>query len=164
MPVHHLHRRPLFRVDGREVVDEDDLSFESTEIEYKHFKSVLEGGVEVQPQNVLVYVTSNRRNLVKETWTDRNSTDGEIFAADGIQERQSLADRFGLTITFYAPDKELYSEIVKSLIEKEGVDIDEKQLLSEANKWDMRQTSRSGRSAKQFVTHIAGMLEEQKRG
>ena len=53
---------------------------------------------------------------------------------------------------------------MKSLIEKEGVDIDEKQLLSEANKWDMRQTSRSGRSAKQFVTHIAGMLEEQKRG
>ncbi len=148
----------------RFIIFIDDLSFESTEIEYKYFKSVLEGGVEVQPQNVLVYVTSNRRNLVKETWTDRNSTDGEIFAADGIQERQSLADRFGLTITFYAPDKELYSEIVKSLIEKEGVDIDEKQLLSEANKWDMRQTSRSGRSAKQFVTHIAGMLEEQKRG
>lgn len=60
----------------------DDLSFESTEIEYKHFKSVLEGGVEVQPKNVLVYVTSNRRNLVKETWTDRNSQDGEIFAQD----------------------------------------------------------------------------------
>ena len=58
----------------------------STEIEYKHFKSVLEGGVEIQPDNVLVYVTSNRRNLVKETWTDRNSTDGEIFASDGIQE------------------------------------------------------------------------------
>ncbi len=147
----------------RFIIFIDDLSFESTEIEYKHFKSVLEGGVEVQPDNVLVYVTSNRRNLVKETWTDRNSTDGEIFASDGIQERQSLADRFGLTITFYAPDKELYSEIVKSLIEKEGIDIDEKKLLSEANKWDMRQTSRSGRSAKQFVTHISGILEEKKR-
>lgn len=148
---------------GKFIIFIDDLSFESTEIEYKHFKSVLEGGVETQPENVLVYVTSNRRNLVKETWTDRNSTDGEIFAADGIQERQSLADRFGLTITFYAPDKELYSEIVKSLIEKEGIDIDERQLLSEANKWDMRQTSRSGRSAKQFVTHISGILDESAR-
>lgn len=146
----------------RFIIFIDDLSFESTEIEYKHFKSVLEGGVEVQPENVLVYVTSNRRNLVKETWTDRNSTDGEVFASDGIQERQSLADRFGLTITFYAPDKELYSEIVKSLAEKEGIDIDEQQLMNEANKWDMRQTSRSGRSAKQFITHISGLLSEKK--
>ena len=140
----------------------DDLSFESTEIEYKHFKSVLEGGVEVQPKNVLVYVTSNRRNLVKETWTDRNSQDGEIFAQDGIQERQSLADRFGLTITFYAPDKELYTEIVRSLAEREGLDPDSQQLIEEANKWDMRQTSRSGRSAKQFVTHISGIYSERK--
>lgn len=146
----------------RFIIFIDDLSFESTEIEYKHFKSVLEGGVEVQPENVLVYVTSNRRNLVKETWTDRNSTDGEIFASDGIQERQSLADRFGLTITFYAPDKELYSEIVKSLAEKEGIDIDDQLLMNEANKWDMRQTSRSGRSAKQFITHISGLLSEKK--
>ena len=138
----------------------DDLSFESTEIEYKHFKSVLEGGVEVQPKNVLVYVTSNRRNLVKETWTDRKSQDGEIFAQDGIQERQSLADRFGLTITFYAPDRELYSEIVKSLAEKEGLELSDRQLMEEANKWDMRQTSRSGRSAKQFITHISGIYSE----
>mgnify|MGYP002547451439 FL=1 len=123
---------------------------------------MLEGGVEVQPKNVLVYVTSNRRNLVKETWTDRNSQDGEIFAQDGIQERQSLADRFGLTITFYAPDKELYTEIVRSLAEREGLDPDSQQLIEEANKWDMRQTSRSGRSAKQFVTHISGIYSERK--
>lgn len=140
----------------------DDLSFEDTEVEYKHFKSVLEGGVEVQPDNVLVYVTSNRRNLVKETWKDRNDENGEIHVVDGIQERQSLADRFGLTITFTAPDKELYSEIVKSIAKKEGVNVDEELLISEANKWDMRQTSRSGRSAKQFVTHIAGMTENDK--
>ncbi|MBR5228597.1 MAG: ATP-binding protein [Firmicutes bacterium] len=134
----------------------DDLSFENTEIEYKHFKSVLEGGVEVQPSNVLVYVTSNRRNLVKETWKDRNSTEGEVHVSDGIHERQSLADRFGLTITFTAPDKLLYAEIVKSIANREGLEIEESKLMEEANKWDMRQTSRSGRSAKQFVTHIAG--------
>lgn len=135
----------------------DDLSFEDTEIEYKHFKSVLDGGVEIQPDNVLLYVTTNRRNLVKETWKDRNDTDGEVHINDGIHERQSLADRFGLKITFTSPDKQLYTEIVKSIAHKQGLDIDEEKLLNEANKWDMRQTSRSGRSAKQFVTHIASM-------
>ncbi len=136
----------------------DDLSFENTEIEYKHFKSVLEGGVEVQPSNVLVYVTSNRRNLVKETWADRNKQSGEIFEQDGIQERQSLADRFGLTITFYAPDKQLYIDMVKMLAKKEGIELSDDILLAEASKWDMRQTSRSGRSVKQFITHMKGIL------
>ena len=138
----------------------DDLSFENTEIEYKHFKSVLEGGVEVQPDNVLLYVTSNRRNLVKETWKDRNDSEGEVHVNDGIHERQSLADRFGLKINFSSPDKLLYKEIVRSIAKKQGIEIDEEVLLNEANKWDMRQTSRSGRSAKQFVTHIAGMQQE----
>lgn len=143
----------------RFIIFIDDLSFEETESEYKHFKSVLEGSVEVQPENVLVYVTSNRRNLVKETWKDRNKTDGEVYVMDGVHERQSLADRFGLTITFSAPDKMLYAEIVKSIATREGLEIEEEKLLEEANKWDMRQTSRSGRSAKQFVTHMAGMQE-----
>lgn len=143
----------------RFIIFIDDLSFEETESEYKHFKSVLEGSVEVQPENVLVYVTSNRRNLVKETWKDRNKTDGEVYVMDGVHERQSLADRFGLTITFSAPDKMLYAEIVKSIATREGLEIEEEKLLEEANKWDMRQTSRSGRSAKQFVTHMAGLQE-----
>ncbi|MDD6255226.1 MAG: ATP-binding protein [Eubacteriales bacterium] len=133
----------------------DDLSFEASELQYKKFKSVLEGGIEVQPANVLVYVTSNRRNLVKEMWSDRGDS-GEVHARDGMEERQSLADRFGLTITFSAPDKKLYEEIVRSVAKKEGVDMDEETLLKEAVKWDARQTGRSGRSARQFVTHIAG--------
>lgn len=137
----------------------DDLSFENTEIEYKHFKSVLEGGVEVQPANVVVYVTSNRRNLVKETWSDRNKQSGEIFEQDGIQERQSLADRFGLSITFYAPDKQLYIDMVRMLAKKEGIDISDELLLAEASKWDMRHTGRSGRLAKQFITHIKGLTK-----
>lgn len=139
----------------RFIIFIDDLSFEETEIEYKKFKSVLDGGVEIQPSNVLVYVTSNRRNLVKEMWSDRGDS-GEIHASDGIQERQSLADRFGLTITFPEPGKRLYDDIVLSIAKREGVDIDERQLLDEANKWDMRQTSRSGRSARQFITNISG--------
>ena len=145
----------------RFIIFIDDLSFEATEIEYKHFKSVPEGGVAVQPENVLLYVTSNRRNLVKETWKDRNGDEGEVHVNDGIHERQSLADRFGLKITFTAPDRELYSEIVKSIAEKEGLQVDPELLLAEANKWDMRQTSRSGRSARQFVTHMAGMQHQE---
>ena len=73
-----------------------------------------------------------------------------------MEERQSLADRFGLTITFSEPDKKLYNEIIKSVAKREGVDIDEETLMKEATKWDMRQTGRSGRSARQFITHISG--------
>lgn len=133
----------------------DDLSFEATEIEYKKFKSVLEGDVEVRPDNVLVYVTSNRRNLVKELWSDRGDPN-EVHGGDGIQESQSLADRFGLTITFLSPAKSLYNEMVLSIAEKEGLEIDKEELLRQANIWDMRQTGRSGRSARQFITHISG--------
>ncbi|MBR2778712.1 MAG: ATP-binding protein [Firmicutes bacterium] len=140
---------------GRFIIFIDDLSFEETEIEYKRFKSILEGGVELQPENVLIYVTSNRRNLVKEMWGDRGEN-GEVHVNDGIQERLSLADRFGLTITFGAPDKKLYNEIVKAIAKREGLQMDEEQLLAEANIWDLRQTSRSGRSARQFITHLAG--------
>lgn len=144
----------------RFIIFIDDLSFEDTETEYKHFKSILEGGVEVQPDNVLIYVTSNRRNLVKETWKDRSDTEGEIHITDGIQERQSLSDRFGLKIPFLAPDKQEFMEIVQSMARKEGLSVDQEVLLREANYWDMRQTSRSGRSAKQFIVHLAGRLAE----
>lgn len=139
----------------KSIIFIDDLSFDASELQYKKFKSVLEGGIEVRPSNVLVYVTSNRRNLVKEMWGDRGDN-GEVHARDGMEERQSLADRFGLTITFSAPDKKLYEEIIKSVAKKEGVDISEDELLRKATEWDMRQTSRSGRSARQFITHIAG--------
>lgn len=139
----------------RFIIFIDDLSFEATEIEYKKFKSVLEGDVEVRPDNVLVYVTSNRRNLVKELWSDRGDP-LEVHGRDGIQETQSLADRFGLTITFPSPGKSLFNEMIISIARREGVEIDQDLLLREANKWDMRQTGRSGRSARQFITHISG--------
>jgi predicted AAA+ superfamily ATPase len=131
----------------------DDLSFEDTEIGYKHFKSVIEGGIEAQPGNVLIYVTSNRRNIVREVWKDRGA-DGEVHLNDGMQERLSLADRFGLSISFTAPDKESYLNIVKGLAAQERLDLDEDTLIEEALKWDVRQKGRSGRSARQFVNHI----------
>jgi hypothetical protein len=132
----------------------DDLSFDDTEIGYKHFKSVIEGGIEAQPSNVLIYVTSNRRNLIKETWKDRTGDSGEVHSNDGMQERLSLADRFGLSITYSAPDKETFLAIVKGIAARERLSIDENVLVEEALKWDVRQKGRSGRAARQFVSYI----------
>lgn len=131
----------------------DDLSFEDTEIGYKHFKSIIDGGIEAQPSNVLIYVTSNRRNLIKETWKDRSES-GEVHTNDGMQERLSLADRFGLSITFTAPDKEDYLNIVKGIASHENLKLDEDLLVEEALRWDVRQKGRSGRAARQFVNYI----------
>jgi predicted AAA+ superfamily ATPase len=131
----------------------DDLSFEDTEIGYKHFKSVIDGGIEAQPRNVLIYVTSNRRHIIKETWKDRGDS-GEVHGNDGMQERLSLADRFGLSITFTSPDKETYLEIVKGIALQEHLKIDETILAEEALRWDVRQKGRSGREARQFINYI----------
>lgn len=132
----------------------DDLSFDDTETGYKHFKSVIEGGIEAQPSNVLIYVTSNRRNLIKETWKDRTGNSGEVHSNDGMQERLSLADRFGLSITYAAPDKEEFLRIVKGIAEQVNLEIDKNLLVEEALKWDVRQKGRSGRVARQFVNYI----------
>lgn len=137
----------------RFIIFIDDLSFEDTEIGYKNFKSVIDGGIEAQPGNVLIYVTSNRRHIIKETWKDRGDN-GEVHGNDGMQERLSLADRFGLSITFTAPDKEAYLEIVKGIAAQEQLDIDENVLVEEALRWDVRQKGRSGRAARQFVNYF----------
>ena len=131
----------------------DDLSFENTEIGYKHFKSVIDGGIEAQPPNVLIYVTSNRRNIIKEVWKDRGDS-GEVHSNDGMQERLSLADRFGLSINFSAPDKAAFLNIVKGIAAREHLAIDEAVLEEEALKWDVRQKGRSGRVARQFINYI----------
>jgi len=139
----------------------DDLSFEDTETGYKHFKSIIDGGIEAQPPNILIYVTSNRRHIIKETWKDRGD-DGEVHSNDGMQERLSLSDRFGLSITFTEPDKEEYLTIVKGIAAQAGLIIDEDLLTEEAIKWDARQKGRSGRSARQLVNYIhAKTMNEQ---
>lgn len=136
----------------------DDLSFDDNEAGYKHFKSVIEGGIEAQPSNILIYVTSNRRNIIKETWRDRSGENGEVNLNDGMQERLSLADRFGLSITYTAPDKEEFLDIVKGISKQEKLKVDEDVLVEEALKWDIRQKGRSGRAARQFINHIHGKI------
>ncbi|MGI6731526.1 MAG: ATP-binding protein [Anaerovoracaceae bacterium] len=132
----------------------DDLSFEGNENEYKYFKSVIEGGIEAQPSNALIYVTSNRKNLIKESWLDRREDGGEVHFNDGMQERLSLSDRFGITITFISPDKNLFLDIVRGIAKQEKLDIEDELLTDQAMRWELRQKGRSGRSARQFINYM----------
>lgn len=157
--VDHLYRIMKSIADRgcKYIIFIDDLSFEDTETGYKQFKSIIEGGIASQPSNILIYVTSNRRNIIKETWKDREEG-GEVHSSDGMQEKLSLADRFGLTITFYSPDKEDYLNIVKGIAKQEKLEIAESRLIEEALRWDIRQKGRSGRSARQFINYLQSKI------
>lgn len=134
----------------------DDLSFEEFEVEYKGFKAVLEGGLEARPDNVLVYATTNRRSLVRQSFSQRQGDD--VHVSDTFQEYLSLADRFGLTLTFVAPDKEHYLEMVEALARERGLKISREELHQEALRWELRHSGRSGRVARQFIDYLAGRL------
>jgi len=142
----------------RFIIYIDDLSFEEHEIEYKFLKAVIEGGVETRPENVLIYATSNRRHLIRETWGDRadmqHDPDAEIHRSDTIEEKLSLSARFGVTINFSSPDRQLFYDIVDTLTEREGIVIDREVLHREANRWEIRHGGVSGRAARQFVDHL----------
>jgi predicted AAA+ superfamily ATPase len=130
----------------------DDLSFEEDESTYKSFKSVIEGGVSSRPDNVVICVTSNRRNIVKEVWKDREDQD-DIHIRDNLQEKRSLADRFGLTIVYLAPEKDEYLTIVYELAKKAGLAMSENELRAAALTWEVRHGGRSGRTARQFIDY-----------
>jgi predicted AAA+ superfamily ATPase len=139
----------------------DDLSFEENETEFKDLKALLEGGVEDQPGNVLIYATSNRRHLIKETFADRtnkNDTGREIHSMDSVQEKLSLADRFGITVIFPTPDQETFLEIAVGLAQKRQLPLSQQDLRRRALKWSIWHNGRSPRSARQFVDHLEGQL------
>jgi predicted AAA+ superfamily ATPase len=138
----------------RFIIFIDDLSFDENETGYKSFKSAMEGDIRPQPENVMVCVTSNRRGIVKEVWSDRLEQD-DVHVNDSIQEKRSLADRFGVAVCFSAPSKSEYLKIVKGLACKANLDIDERTLTEEAMRWEIRHSGRSGRTAKQFINHIS---------
>ena len=89
----------------RFIIFLDDLSFEESDAEYKYLKSAIEGGVESRPENVLIYATSNRRHLIRESWRDRSESQDDVYRDDSMNETISLSDRFGLIIQYYAPDQ-----------------------------------------------------------
>lgn len=144
------------------IIYMDDLSFEEFEIEYKYLKAVIEGGLENKPDNVLIYATSNRRHLIRETWSDRSDMekDGDIHRSDTMEEKLSLVERFGITINYSSPSHKEYLEIVKQLAIRQGIDYhSEDELYAEARKWELYHGGLSGRTAQQFINYLAGKTD-----
>lgn len=142
----------------RFIIYMDDLSFEEFEIEYKFLKAVIEGGVETKPDNILIYATSNRRHLIKETWNDRNDMErgNGIHRSDTMEEKLSLVNRFGVTINYSKPSQKEYFKIVTELAHRQGIKMSDEDLCKEANKWELSHGGISGRTAQQFINYLAG--------
>ncbi|MFA0833758.1 MAG: ATP-binding protein [Methanobacterium formicicum] len=140
----------------RFIIYMDDLSFEEFEIEYKYLKVVMEGGLEAKPENVLIYATSNRRHLIRETWSDRSDmAEDELHRSETVNEKLSLAARFGVTIGYYTPQRSEYFNIVTTLARRHPeITLTDEELISEAGKWEMRHGGMSGRTAQQFVDSL----------
>ena len=144
------------------IIYMDDLSFEEFEIEYKFLKAVIEGGVETKPDNILIYATSNRRHLIRETWSDRNDVqqDEGMHRSDTMQEKLSLVNRFGVTINYSKPSQKEYFDIVIHLAAKAGIKMSEDELKAEANKWELSHGGISGRTPQQFIYYLQGQEDE----
>ena len=127
----------------------DDLTFSSNDDSFSYLKAVLEGGVNSFPQNIVVYVTSNYRHLIKENFNDRTGDD--IHVEDTIQQIMSLTNRFGIVITFQRPDRDLFIDIVLSYAKDNNIQIDKEELIKQAESYAIRSAGRSPRVAKQFI-------------
>lgn len=143
------------------IIYMDDLSFEEFEIEYKFLKAVIEGGVETKPDNILIYATSNRRHLIKETWNDRNDLESNngLHRSDTIEEKLSLVNRFGCQISYSKPSQKEFFDIVIGLARKNNVKMTDEELMAEANKWELSHGGISGRTAQQFINYCLGSRE-----
>lgn len=143
------------------IIYMDDLSFEEFEIEYKYLKAVIEGGLEIKPDNVLIYATSNRRHLIKETWNDRSDMNVELHHSDTMQEKMSLVNRFGVTISFSKPSKKEFNNIVTEIAKRyPQIKLSDDELVLEANKWELSHGGLSGRTAQQFINYLLGQVQD----
>ena len=135
----------------------DDLSFDEGEPGYKYLKSAIDGSVTAQPDNVLIYATSNRRHLLKETWSDRNDAlEAEVYRQDSANESISLSDRFGLILHYSMPSQEEYLQIIDHELRKAGVYLTKEELRLQGIRWEMEHSGRNGRIANQFVKWYLG--------
>jgi predicted AAA+ superfamily ATPase len=132
------------------IIYMDDLSFEEYELEYKYLKAILEGGLGKRPKNVLIYATSNRRHLIRESMADRQGD--EVRVRDTLETVTSLSDRFGLEITFSVPDKDEYLYIVEQLAKENELNLDMDELHLLAERFALRRNGRSPRTARQFIS------------
>jgi hypothetical protein len=135
----------------------DDLSFDEGEADFRGLKTLLDGGVEERPENVLIYATSNRRHLMPERRVALGAED-EIHPEEAVSEKLSLSDRFGLQLGFYRFDQETYLAVVESYARRLRLPVDPVTLREEALRWALSAGSRSGRTAKQFIDDLAGRL------
>ena len=140
------------------IIFVDDLVFEEGEASYSALKTILEGGLESNSSNMLIYATTNRRHLVKETFSERSGDD--VHASDSVEEKLSLSDRFGITVSFYSPDQKEYLQIIDGIVESRGLEVDTEYLHAEALKWVKWHNARSPRTAKQFINWLEGNLKK----
>ncbi len=134
----------------------DDLSFNANDDNFAALKAVLEGGLASRPANVLIYATSNRRHLLKETFSDRDGD--EVHRGDTVQESVSLSDRFGISLTFLLPDKQHFLEIIGQMADDADLKVDRDRLLAAAERWAIQRGGRSPRYARQFMIDIQARL------
>ncbi|MEI8355224.1 MAG: ATP-binding protein [Deltaproteobacteria bacterium] len=149
--------RSLRGIPYRFIMFCDDLSFDEGEISYRELKAVLEGGIEQKPENVLLYATSNRRHLMPEPMDDNLGR--EIHPEEALSEKLSLADRFGLNLSFYAFSQETYLAVVEHYAARMALPIEKDLLRTDALRWALSKGQRSGRSARQFIDDLAGRLK-----
>ena len=164
---YHLIPEIVSRIKSRNyrfILFLDDLSFEENEVEYKQLKAAIEGGGEAIPDNILIYATSNRRHLIRETWNDRQDMEhqGDIHRSDTMEEKLSLSGRFGLQIFYPNPNFEEYHTIVRELAGRsaELSGFSDDQLRSLASTWQVQRGNRSGRTARQFVNSLITRKEK----
>ncbi|MBE6596845.1 MAG: ATP-binding protein [Ruminococcaceae bacterium] len=144
----------------RFIIYMDDLSFEENETEYKYLKAIIEGGVETKPDNVLIYATSNRRHLIRESFRDKNDAEykDDIHHFETVEEKLSLVNRFGLTIGYMKPSRAEFDNIVLELARRApAIKLSDEEIIAEAHKWELRHGGISGRTAQQFVNHLSGL-------
>jgi predicted AAA+ superfamily ATPase len=138
----------------------DDLSFDAGESQYRELKAALEGSLVAPPDNVRIVATSNRRHLLPESAADNRAAHldeaGDLHMGEAVDEKLALSDRFGLVLGFYGFDQPTYLAIVRRYTEKAGIQACWEQLRAEALRWALHRSSRSGRTARQFVDDFAG--------
>ena len=161
MPKEYLRQLPdltgyLAGLPMKFILFIDDLSFSENDDSFAALKAVLEGGLASRPDNVMIYATSNRRHLLRETFSDREGD--EVHRADTVQEAVSLSDRFGISLTFLMPDKQRFLEIVEQIAEDRGLQTDRQRLLAAAERWALERGARSPRYARQFIADVQARL------
>lgn len=161
MPKEYLRQLPdltgyLAGLPMKFIIFIDDLSFSGNDDSFAALKAVLEGGLASRPDNVIIYATSNRRHLLRETFADRNGD--EVHQADTVQEAVSLSDRFGISLTFLMPDKQRFLEIVEQIADDRGIRVDRQKLLAAAERWALERGARSPRYARQFIADVQARL------